>query len=88
MKHTSTFSLSCSHRVPPIEPLRLGHCDEELAAVGVGPGVGHGQEAGAGVLQVKVLVAEGAAVDGLAAGAVVVGEVATLKVRDLGLWLS
>ena len=42
-------------------------------------GVGHRQDAGAGVLQGEVLVLEFGAVDGLAAGSVVVGEVTTLS---------
>ena len=37
--------------------------DEELGAVGVGAGVGHGQEALLGVLQLEVLVGELLAVD-------------------------
>ena len=58
-----------------VEPGGLGRADEELGAVGVGSGVGHGEDAGAGVLEAEVLVLELVAVDGLAAGAVVVGEV-------------
>ena len=49
-----------------------------LGAVGVGAGVGHGQDPWPGVLEVEVLVVELVAVDGLAAGAVVVREVTTL----------
>ena len=55
--------------------------EEELGAVGVGTSVGHGQAADARVLATLAgegLVGELVAVDGLAAGAVVVGEVATL----------
>lgn len=36
-----------------------------LASVGVGPGVGHGQDSGLGVLELEVLVSELLAVDGL-----------------------
>jgi hypothetical protein len=37
-------------------PWRLDGGDEELGAVGVAPGVGHGQEAGGGVLVHEVLI--------------------------------
>ncbi len=62
----------------PVEPLRDGDGDEELRPVGVGPGVGHGEEPGGVVAEDEVLVGEGPPVDGLAAGAVVVREVAAL----------
>ncbi len=61
-----------------VEPGANHEGDEELAAVGAGSGVGHGQEHGLGVLVVEVLVFELAAVDGFAASAVAEGEVATL----------
>jgi len=61
-----------------VEPGRLDGRDEELGAVGVGPGVRHRHDAGAGVFQGEVLVLEFVAVDGLAAGAVVIREVAAL----------
>merc|ERR1719409_2242779 len=48
--------------------------EEKLGSVGVGTRVGHGEDAGAGVLELEVLVGEFGAVDGLAAGAVVVGD--------------
>ena len=65
-----------------VEPGGLGGAQEELAAVGVGAGVGHGQDARAGVLQLEVLVLELHAVDGLAARAVAGGEVAALQERQ------
>ena len=40
-----------------------------MRAVGVGSGVGHGEETGLGVLEVEVLVVELLTVDGLAASA-------------------
>ena len=62
-----------------VEPGGLGGAQEELAAVGVGAGVGHGQDARTGVLQLEVLVLELHPVDGLAAGAVPGREVAALQ---------
>jgi len=61
-----------------VQPGGLGSADEELAAVGSGSGVGHGHDSGSGVLEGEVLVLELVSVDGLAAGSVVVGEVAAL----------
>jgi len=49
-----------------------------LGSVGSGSGVSHRQDSGSLVLQGEVLVGELGAVDGLSAGSVVVGEVATL----------
>ena len=57
------------HDVLAVEPGGLDGAEEELGAVGVGAGVGHGEDAGAGVLEDEVLVRELGAVDGLAAGA-------------------
>lgn len=64
--------------VTVVQPRSLHRGDEELRAVRVGTGVGHRHDAGPGVLQGEVLVLEFVAVDRLAAGAVVVGEVAAL----------
>ena len=52
-----------------IEPGGLLGGDEELGSVGVFSGVGHGQPAGAEVLQLEVLVGELLSVDGTATGA-------------------
>ena len=67
-----------------IEPIGLDSAQEELASVRVGSGVGHGQDTGAGVLELEVLVLEFVSVDGLSSGAVVPGEVTTLahELRD------
>lgn len=57
--------------------------DEELRAIGVLAGVGHGQHA-LGVLDVEVLVVELAAIDGLATGPIAFVKIAALdhKVAD------
>ena len=65
--------------------------DEELAAVGVEPAVGHGEETRFIVLELEVLVREGlGAVDGGAARAVAVEEITALdhEVGDLGVFDS
>jgi len=56
----------------------LDGAQEELAAVGVGSCIGHREDSGAGVLQGEVFILELIAIDRLATGAVVVGEVSTL----------
>merc|ERR1719264_1897705 len=61
-----------------IEPGRLHGAEEELRAVGVRAGVGHGQDAGTGVLEGEILVRKLVTVDGFAAGAVSPREVAAL----------
>jgi len=61
-----------------VQPGGLHGANEELGSVRVGASVGHRQDAGAGVLQLEVLVGELVAVDRLAASAVVVGEIAAL----------
>lgn len=52
-----------------IEPRGDDGSDEELGAVGVGAGIGHGEEAGLGVSELEVLILELLAVDRLAASA-------------------
>jgi len=67
-----------------IQPGCLGSANKELGSVGVGSSIGHAQDSRSGVLQLEVLVFELVAVDGLAPGSVVVGEVTALahKVGD------
>lgn len=67
-----------------IEPRCLGRGQKKLRPVGVAARVGHRQGAGCRVLEGEVLVVELGAVDGLASGTVVVGEVSALahEVRD------
>lgn len=62
-----------------VKPGGLNCADEELRAVGVGPGICHRECARSGVPQLEVLVSKLLPVDGLAARPVVVCEVATLK---------
>ena len=61
-----------------IEPRSLGSTNKELGPIGVGTSIGHAEDARASVLELEILVLELVPVDGLAAGAVVVGEVPTL----------
>ena len=71
------------HDVLAVEPLCLDGANEELGTVGVGASVGHGEDAGAGVLVDEVFVTELLAVNGLATSAVALGEVTTLE-HELG----
>lgn len=61
-----------------VQPACLDSGDEELRSIGVGTSVGHRQAAGFGVLEREVLIFELVAIDGLATGAIVIGEVAAL----------
>jgi hypothetical protein len=61
-----------------VKPLGLGGTDEELRPVCAGAGIGHGEDAGAGVLPDEVLIGELGAIDGLATCAVPGGEVSSL----------
>jgi len=66
-----------------VEPRGLDGGDEELAAVGVGTRVGHGEEVGLGVLQGEVLISELRSVDALSTSSVTAGEVTALT-HELG----
>lgn len=62
-----------------IQPGSVSRANEELAAIGVRARIGHGHGSEAAMLELEVLIRELVAVDGLAARAVVVGEVAALQ---------
>jgi hypothetical protein len=64
--------------VASVEPRGDDGGDEKLRAVRVGSGVGHGQDALLGVLELEVLVLELGTIDGLATSAVALGEVTAL----------
>ena len=66
-----------------VEPVGLDGAEEELRAVGAGTGVGHGEDPGAGVSELEVLVGELVTVDGLSSRSVAPGEVAALA-HELG----
>jgi len=78
LHHRHAVDNFSKHHMSVVEPGSRLERDVELAVVEVPPGVGHGQGAGAPVLQLEVLVTERVSVDALAAGAVVVGDVAAL----------
>ena len=65
-----------------IQPLSLHSAQEELRAIGVRTSVGHGQNAGAGVLQGEVLICKLGTIDGFATSAVARSEVAALSGAD------
>ena len=74
---------TAKHDVLAVE-VRRGHSgDEELAAVGVGAGIGHAQHSGVSVFELKIFVGELLSVDRFATGAVVVGKVTPLT-HELG----
>lgn len=62
-----------------IEPRGDNGGNEELRTVGVGSGVGHGQEERLVVSELEVLVGKLVTVDGLSTGTVVVGELSVRK---------
>ena len=72
------FQDCAEDHMPSIEMRRSNRGDEELAAVGVLSGVGHGQQPTPLVLQLEVLVRKLLTVDGLAPRAVALGEVTAL----------
>jgi len=53
--------------------------DEELGAVGVGTGIGHGEQTRFGVVSLEVLIRELLTVDGLSSSTITTSEVAALK---------
>lgn len=61
-----------------VQEVALVACDEELAPVGVGPRVGHGQKSGSGMLNFKVLVGKLVAVDAHGSCTVAFQKIATL----------
>ena len=61
-----------------IQPRCLSGGDKELGAIRPGTGVGHAQQTGIGMLELKILVGKFGAVDGLSPGAVAVGKVSAL----------
>lgn len=73
-----SFDHCAEDHMPVVQPRGLDGGDEELGSVGVWASVGHGHNARPGVLQLEVLIAELRAVNGLAAGTVMVGEVTAL----------
>ena len=62
-----------------VEPVGLDGGYEELGPVGVGAGVGHGEEAGGAVLHQEVLIVEFRSVDGLAASPIESLKISALK---------
>lgn len=54
--HIHTLRHLSKHNVLAIQPWGVHGAKEELTAVGAGAGIGHGEDAGASVLQNKVLI--------------------------------
>jgi len=62
-----------------IQPGGLDGGDEELRSVGILTSIGHGQKTRASVAKLEVLIGETVAIDRLATGSVVLGEITTLN---------
>lgn len=77
--HIHAVQHLAEHNVLTIEPRARHGGNEELRAVGVRAGVSHRKEAGAGVLELEVLVGEARAVDALAASAIAAGEIGSTR---------
>ena len=73
-----SFDDASEDHVLGVEKVAFGAGDEELTAVGVLARVGHGQQAGPGVLQAEVLVGEVGSVDAHGARAVAIDEIPAL----------
>jgi hypothetical protein len=65
--------------VLPVKPRSLCSTQEELASVGVGASVGHAEYSWSGMPELEILVRELVTIDRLSSGAIVVGEVTTLR---------
>lgn len=79
LHHVHAVSHPAKSHVFEVQVLGRFQRDEELGVVGVASAVGHRQDPGAGVSDVKVLILKLAAVDGLASRTVTVGDVTALR---------
>lgn len=62
-----------------IQPRRVSRADEELRAVGVGAGIGHGQGTEATMLETEIFIGELLTIDRFATRAISTSEVTTLQ---------
>ena len=76
------------NNVLSIKPLGLGSAEEELASIGVGASIGHGENSRSSVLQGEVLILELVAIDRLASSTVSGSEVTSLWIVTHSLSLS
>lgn len=67
------------HDVATIQPVGLDGCDEELGSVGILACVGHGNDSGAGVVEVEVLVLELFTVNRSASSSIATSKVTSLN---------
>lgn len=79
----TTDNLTKDH-VLTIQPLSASSSNEELATVSVGTGIGHGQQEGLRVLQLKILIGKLGTVNATTTSPIVIGEITSLahELRD------
>ena len=83
-----TFDQLAENDMAAVQPRRLLERNEELRAVGVLAGVGHGEQAGGAVLHQEVLIIELGTIDALTTSSIKVVKVTTLSVNVIILTVS
>jgi hypothetical protein len=66
------------HYMATVQPWRAFHGDKELTSICIGACIGHGQDKGSSVLELKVFVLKFVPIDGKSTGSIVIGKITSL----------